>query len=101
MRSGPERKLRVRGCLLYIALPPSKVTRLAGYCGSVATLWGWTPEAEPATCGPACADGHGAKLVPSTPYEPPHQAPTGACANAGTANATTANSATTPVHFIF
>src|SRR5437899_12847338 len=58
------------------------------------------PEACPATCGSDCAAGHGPKLVPSAPYEPPHQAPTGACAKAGTANATTANSATTPVHFI-
>src|SRR6266850_1833436 len=60
------------------------------------------PEACPATCAPLCVATHGAKLVPSAPYEPPHQAPLGAAwpkAIAGMTSATAAN-ATTPVHLI-
>src|SRR4029450_6135676 len=74
----------------------------AGYCGSVAAIWDWMPEACPATCAPLCAGTHGAKLVPSAPYEPAHQAPMGAgCAKAitGMTSATAAN-ATIPVHLM-
>src|SRR5262245_54390567 len=74
----------------------------AGYCGSVAAIWGWMPEACPATCAPLCAGTHGAKLVPSAPYEPAHQAPMGAAwakAITGMTSATAAN-ATIPVHLM-
>jgi hypothetical protein len=59
------------------------------------------PEACPATCAPLGAATHGAKLVPSAPYEPPHQAPTGAWAKAitGMTSAIAAN-ATIPVHLM-
>src|SRR5262247_4061327 len=74
----------------------------AGYCGSVAAIWGWMPEACPATCAPLCAGTHGAKLVPSAPYEPAHHAPMGAAwakAITGMTSATAAN-ATIPVHLM-
>ena len=61
------------------------------------------PEACPAVCTSLCTPTHGAKLVPSAPYEPPHQAPEdAACAKAitGTSNANIANTATTTVHLM-
>src|SRR5262250_1800080 len=60
------------------------------------------PEACPATCVPLCAGTHGAKLVPSAPYEPAHQAPMGAAwakAITGMASAAAANTAI-PVHLM-